>query len=63
MSKMFAGDILQAAKSDSCFDQDNAEAISDLHGVCVEYVRKEIAFVRKNLHRIEPDFNTKEKFL
>jgi len=53
--RFFAGDIIEAAKSDKSFDRTNAKEISKTHGIDYSYVLKEIQFVRKNLKRINPE--------
>jgi hypothetical protein len=46
-SKMFAKDIIEAAKSDQAFDKINAEEISSFYGIDYNYVVREISFVRE----------------
>ncbi len=53
--KMFARDIIEAAKSDKCFDKVNAEQIANDHGQDPKWILKEIKFVRKNLRSIDPE--------
>ncbi len=50
--RYFAGDIIEAAKSDKSFDKINAAEISRYHNVSLNIVKEEIIFVRKNLKRI-----------
>jgi len=54
--RFFAGDIIEAAKSDKVFDKTNAQEISEYHGISLAVVKEEIVFVRKNLRNIDPDW-------
>lgn len=52
--KLYARDIIEAAKSDKSFDKVNAQQIANDYNIPLVVVREEIVFVRKNLHKIDP---------
>jgi hypothetical protein len=50
--KIFAKDIIKAAKSDPYFDKSNAKTIASDYNMDEQYIRNEIKFVRSKLNFI-----------
>lgn len=48
-NRYFAGDVIEAAKLNKCFDKKNAQEISEYHNIAIQIVMEEIVFVRKRL--------------
>lgn len=58
--RFFAGDIIEAAKSDKALDKTNAKEIADYHNIPLAVVREEIVFVRKRLSFIDPEWYNRQ---
>lgn len=56
MSRQFARDMIEAAKSDKYFDKENTKEIAEYYGMALAVVREELEFVRKSLKTIDPDW-------
>lgn len=50
---MFAGDMIEAAKSDRAFDKVNTTEIAEYYNMPLVVVREELVFVRKSLKVID----------
>ena len=46
-------DVIDAAKLDKTYDEANIRDLSDLHGVCPEYVRDDIICKRAHLEEVK----------
>ena len=46
-------DVIDAAKLDKTYDEANIRDLSDLHGVCPEYVRDDIIAKRAHIEEVK----------